>query len=335
MTVRKTTSINRTWLVKMLIFTLVLLAFGSWGLYDALWVYPANGRLAASHALKNYLDAARDANRLTPAGVKIDNPSAELADLGAKQRAARSSKSGGVALTPLESARLEFLQSLSRAWLLSSRAVKVGQIQKDKTTVGGAPVYSGVGGVIDARKQLLTQFFDPQSGEAMYKAFDGSKVAATPDVLQKDLNTRWQGKTPPAALAAYDLPSQWIFVIVGYGAALYLIFLVLRVIPKRYSYEPEEKRLILPGGAAFIPADVKEFDKRKWHKFFVTINLRDGRAFRLDLLRYVPLEDWVLEMERAAFPNEGGDEETKDESIQIPSPDDDDPRLQAATTTPV
>jgi hypothetical protein len=52
------------------------------------------------------------------------------------------------------------------------------------------------------------------------------------------------------------------------------------------------------------------------------------------LLRYVPLEEWVLEMERAAFPNQGADEETKDESISIVKPDDDGPSLGSASTTP-
>jgi hypothetical protein len=44
---------------------------------------------------------------------------------------------------------------------------------------------------------------------------------------------------------------------------------------------------------------INEVDKRKWHKFFVFLKLADNSPeIKLDLLRYSPLEDWVLEMEK-------------------------------------
>ncbi|MGH7132453.1 MAG: hypothetical protein ACREJO_10960, partial [Phycisphaerales bacterium] len=64
-----------------------------------------------------------------------------------------------------------------------------------------------------------------------------------------------------------------------------------------------------PDGKTIVPADIAEFDKRKWDKFYVTINLKGGEARKLDLLRYVPLEEWVLAMERTAFPETAPPEE--------------------------
>ncbi len=65
----------------------------------------------------------------------------------------------------------------------------------------------------------------------------------------------------------------------------------------------------LPGGHSLTPADLTDVDKRKWDKFFVSLVVKPGHAtlggkeVALDLLRYEPLEDWVLEMEKAAFPD--------------------------------
>lgn len=114
-------------------------------------------------------------------------------------------------------------------------------------------------------------------------------------------------------LESYDIPVQWLICAIGLGWGLYLVVLMVRVGSRVYTWDPSEKRLTLPGGGSFTPADILEFDKRKWHKFFVTITMKQGhatlggKAIELDLLRFVPLEDWVLEMERIAFPEDAAE----------------------------
>lgn len=111
-------------------------------------------------------------------------------------------------------------------------------------------------------------------------------------------------------LHSYDIPVQWLICAVGLVWGLYIVFLVLRVSGRVYSWNPAEKRLTLPGGDSFTPADILEIDKRKWHKLFVSITLKPthptlaGKTLELDLLRFVPLEEWVLDMERVAFPDD-------------------------------
>jgi hypothetical protein len=131
-------------------------------------------------------------------------------------------------------------------------------------------------------------------------------------------------KPQPKALAAYDLPFQWVIVVIGFGGALYLLGLFLSARAKRYAWEDATRTLTLPGGVALVPADLEEVDKRKWDKFIVFLRTRPGHALagqeiKLDLLRYKPLEEWVLEMERSAFPDRAK-EARPEEAPQEPTP---------------
>lgn len=121
-------------------------------------------------------------------------------------------------------------------------------------------------------------------------------------------------KAPPGKpLSAFDIPSQWLICACGFGFGFYLLALMVAVSRRRYRWEPAPQRLHLPGGASIVPADIEEFDKRKWDKFLLTLRIKPGhqalggKAVTLDLLRYVPLEDWILAMERTAFPDAGED----------------------------
>ncbi len=113
-----------------------------------------------------------------------------------------------------------------------------------------------------------------------------------------ELTTLHANMNQPKPLAAYDIPMQWVFVVVGFGGALYLAYLFISVKSRKFKYEPETLTLTLPDGTKITPAQIEEVDKRKWDKFIVTLRLKDGSAHRLDLLRYTPLEEWVLEMEK-------------------------------------
>lgn len=129
----------------------------------------------------------------------------------------------------------------------------------------------------------------------------------------EDLNTRWTtttgtSKSSPKKLAGWDIPVQWLITVLGFGLGLYLVGLILIVKRVVYRWEPASQRLTLPGGASLTPADIAEFDKRKWHKYLIYLKVRPGvpqvggQELRLDLLRYAGLEDWVLAMEKTAFP---------------------------------
>ncbi len=113
-----------------------------------------------------------------------------------------------------------------------------------------------------------------------------------------ELQQEWQAKKAPVPLSAYDIPAQWVICAGGLGAGAYILFLISKVSTKRFRYDPASMRLTLPGGVSFEPKDIRELDKRKWDKFFVTVVLKDGRQEKLDLLRHSPLEEWILEMEK-------------------------------------
>lgn len=141
-----------------------------------------------------------------------------------------------------------------------------------------------------------------------------------------DLTKKWSTESPPTGLAAYDLPSQWIIGFVGIGGAMWAFFLFARAAAKKYAWDPDQQRLTMPGGHAIEPGDLAEIDKSEWHKFIVHFKIKDshaelgGKTLRLDLYRYDPLESWVLEMERTAFPEHAAAAPTPDDR-QTPSSD--------------
>lgn len=144
--------------------------------------------------------------------------------------------------------------------------------------------------------------------------------AAIPDAearlrdLAQRFTTGEQTKAP-SPLSRWDIPVQWLITAAGLGLGLWMLVLVVRVKAKSFAFDPATMRLTLPGGASFVPGDVEDFDKRKWHKFYVTVRIKPGhpdlggKGVELDLLRYEPVEEWVLAMERAAFPDRVAAEE--------------------------
>ena len=89
----------------------------------------------------------------------------------------------------------------------------------------------------------------------------------------------------------------------------YLLFLFLRVLTRTYRWNPETKTLTLPSGESIAPADLEDVDKRKWDKFIVFLHIKDshstlgGKEIRFDTYRHGRIEDWILEMEKVAFPD--------------------------------
>lgn len=128
---------------------------------------------------------------------------------------------------------------------------------------------------------------------------DTRTMFSRPQSVLDELTARLGTRNTPKPLAAYDIPLQYVLMVIGFGGALWLLLFLARARSISYSFDPEEKRLFIPGGRSFVPADVKDVDKRDWHKYYLYLTLNDGSAeMKFDLLRYSPLEEWLLEIER-------------------------------------
>jgi len=119
-----------------------------------------------------------------------------------------------------------------------------------------------------------------------------------PNVRLDELRDKWASAEQPKPLSGLDIPTQWVFFGVGLLGSAWMGLTVMKVLKTKYRYEESSHTLTLPSGESFTPQQIVELDKRKWDKFFVTIKLEDGSTHKLDLLRYQPLEEWILEMEK-------------------------------------
>lgn len=172
------------------------------------------------------------------------------------------------------SAESRSCDSFKYAWLLSlSRIERMSALtQRNRQAISEAGGSVGV--------TTLTMFADPQD---------------TLDSLSKRLGTA----NAPKPLAAYDIPLQYVFMAVGFGGAAWMVLFLMRCRRTVFQYDPAEHRLFMPGGKSFVPAEIKDVDKRDWHKYYIYLTLNDGsKEMKFDLLRYSPLEEWILEMEK-------------------------------------
>lgn len=110
----QTTTLHRPWVFKMVIFTLVTVGFGLWGLYDAVIAYPARGNSHAEYAEWQYLQAAKREGSLSAAAEGSGDPAARLDALKAK-----------LPRKDLEQAEFDWLLSLSRMHRLNAGATKI------------------------------------------------------------------------------------------------------------------------------------------------------------------------------------------------------------------
>jgi hypothetical protein len=131
-----------------------------------------------------------------------------------------------------------------------------------------------------------------------------------------ELSEQWQTGNTPKPLKAYDIPLQWLFCAFGMVGGLWVTLTLWRTKSKVFGYDKETRRLSLPVGVSFTPSDISELDKRHWHKFFVTVHLKEGGTHKLDLLRFAGLEEWILEMEQHT---DGYEPESSDEAEESSS----------------
>jgi hypothetical protein len=138
-----------------------------------------------------------------------------------------------------------------------------------------------------------------------------------PTARLAELETSWATRTPPKPLSAYDIPAQWLFVALGFSLGPWLLVKLLMVAGKKYRWNPAGQQLTLPGGQTLTPGDLADVDKRKWDKFIVFLKDKSGVEHKVDLYHYTqPLEDWVLAMEKTAFPERAEEEAAEDEESE-------------------
>ena len=121
----------------------------------------------------------------------------------------------------------------------------------------------------------------------------------SPDAMLPKLKSDLASKTKPKPLSGYDIPSQYLFMLVGFAGAAWMGLFLLKTSRVKYKYDASTNTLTLPNGRSIAAKDIAEVDRRLWHKYFVFLKPADGSSeIKLDLLRFTPLEDWFLEMEK-------------------------------------
>jgi hypothetical protein len=263
----QTTVMNKKWALKMTLIAVAFLVLFFWGVIDAIVVYPKRGARAAEFSEFQHLAELQKLGRLSNDQATIKDPAAELDKLLDKQ------KNENATIGADERAVLEWLTQLKLIGRLD--VVNTSFPRTDFRTEEGAPVSVGSA---DERLAILRDRFTKADASGQIKA--------------------------PSPLSWWDIPSQWAIAAVGLGVTVWMAMLMLRVRSVSYSWDAATKTLTLPGGTTLAPTDIVEFDKSKWEKFYISLVTREdhptfkGAAVELDLYRHVPLEDWILEMEK-------------------------------------
>lgn len=266
------TTLARKWWLKMLLIALAMFGLGVWGFVDAVWVYPARGARAAEFQEFRYLEESAKAGTTSNDRVSIADPQGAFSRLDQRKRVNE----------PMTEA-----ENFLREWLLQLRLI--GKLRPENTTYPREDFRVKDG----ARVKVASAFERLAELRKKYVTGDGSAPAK-----------------PAAKLERYDLPFQWAVMVFGFAVCAWLLLNVVRASRSVYRWEPQSLRLTLPGGEQLVPSDIAEFDKTEWHKLFITLRIREGhpqlssRALKLDLLRYEPLEEWILAMEASTKPAE-------------------------------
>jgi hypothetical protein len=259
------TTINRKWSFKLIIIVAVSAFMAGFFLVDGLVRYPARGAEAAEYLEFQYLQAYDKERGGISGFTGIDDPQARLSQLAEKLRT---------------TGKLDTVDDAQKVWLENLKLIN--QLSVAAT---GIP---------------RTNFKDQQQVESATKRLE----TLTKTWTTGDGNNR----KSPTPLSAFDIPSQWVGMAVSAIVALWVLVVFLNGRSKVYRWNPSTMTLTLPTGASFGPADIAEVDKRKWDKLYVALKIAPthtslgGRTLEFDLLRYEPLEAWILAMEAVQFP---------------------------------
>lgn len=262
----------------MLLIGVVLIGFGAWGLADAAYFYPKRGAEASEWYEYQYLDQYQTVHGL------LDSR-AGVADIQTT-RNQLNTRAEGNQLDSADRALMLWLDSLALIGKTSAEHATA----IPRTDFRGEEVRDAKGRRAELAKRWTTS--------------KGEPVQAKP-------------------LSAFDIPVQWAITAAGFGIGVYLLILIVRVRARVFTFDTESQRFTLPGGESFVPSDIEDVDKRRWHKLYVDIKIKPGHAgalagknVDLDLLRYEPVEDWVLQMEKTAFPDRAAKEEAEAKSAK-------------------
>lgn len=286
-TATQTSTLNRPWVLKMVIFMIAVFGFGTWGLYDAALKYPARGEAFAEWAELQYLRACAEANAedfgyfLREASVP--NPVAEFEHLSAPETkeanqrdADPANKSTRRQRAIAELARLQWLQGLKF----------IGHLSPEHTTIA------------EPRTRL----------EALTTAWS---TRAQPTGLHSyDIPMQWG-----IMVVCYSI-----------GVYMLVLFLRVTSRKYRWNPDEQRLTLpggasITPDDLAEI--DKRKWDKfivflrvREGHEQL------GGQEVRIDTYRHARVEGWILEMERTAFPpEEDEDDDSPDTEPDAPVDD--------------
>lgn len=262
---------NRAWLIRVVVMFIALAAFGAWGLFDATVAYPSRGERYADYAEYEYLQALKRADEMEQPGLFPAEAGVEdpVAELERLNDPETQERNAADAVSESGRSARAQMQVSRRTWLVALS--RIGRLDPAFTTYEG--------GNSEVRERLA------------------------------ELEQRWTVESPPSPLAYWDITMQWVIVAVCWGFAAYIGVLFIRVGMTKYTWDPVEQRLRLPGGKTFVPADMADVDKRKWDKFLVFVTLNEshpdlgGSTIRFDTFRHARLEDWLLTMEATAFPD--------------------------------
>ncbi|MCC7387732.1 MAG: hypothetical protein IT431_03090 [Phycisphaerales bacterium] len=134
------TNLDKRWVVRMLLITVVLWAFGGWAFYDATIKYPAKGKAAAEDLELRYLEEVARTRGIYDAPV-VD-PVGELAELRGREL---------LDLSSLDAAKLEWLKALATPGLgllnpehtkIADPQAELDRLREIKDTKGFPPMLS-------------------------------------------------------------------------------------------------------------------------------------------------------------------------------------------------
>jgi len=263
---------NRPWVLKMGLFLLVLVAMGSWFLYDATVAYPKRGWNDVSYRLWVYLDTSDEAMRLTMRDLSLDDPKAAFERL--KERR------GEQQLGAVEAARYEWLRALYAVGALDAETTEALLVDDPRTPQ-----------VTDGPQSRLDE---------LAAIWEGPNARTTPAPLASwDIAVQWIIAIACFAGVALLLIHILRTVRVRYGwdPEAKRLYLPDGSTIVAEDLEDVDKRL----WHKFI-VFLKIKDGHEKHA---------GEELKLDLYQHAMLEGWVLELERTAFPDRAEEEKSE------------------------
>ena len=167
---------------------------------------------------------------------------------------------------------------------------------------------------IDAQNQSSARNLRATMYNTRYQWLNALKIVGqlTPEntVIDNPGDALTQGRakwtssiTQPKPLKSYDIPSQWLIMILCWGIGFWMLINIIKVIRQKFSWDADSMTLTVPGAIAITPENIDEVDKRKWDKFIVFIKLNTthgshaGKEIKVDTYQHALVEDWILAME--------------------------------------